>query len=367
LLCLAEDHDIILFKRASREYSDEIVETASEIYESPSYGGMYLDYAIYYIYVTIVCLYLSYKNRVGAVHTFPGPISHLGFLSQQLFGVTWVADILDDPAVELEALENCKPYLKYIIYTLHVKLMYRTLPSADHVLIVGMSTEKGLAKYIINKYSINPDDVCATPNGVDVDATIRECNRSDESFTIFYVGSMQSIRGLNILIKSVGTLAETVDDIQLKLLGPVRRKQDYQEIRELLISSQIIEITDFSGERVQHSRVLDQMCKADVCVLPLSPKIGNFKYTYPVKLFEYIAMGRPVVASNLPGIAEIIQHEKNGLLVPPDDEDAFASALQRLYNDEDLRDHLGTEAKKRADDFDWARIGRKVRDQYPTR
>jgi glycosyltransferase involved in cell wall biosynthesis len=58
-------------------------------------------------------------------------------------------------------------------------------------------------------------------------------------------------------------------------------------------------------------------------------------------LLEAAACGLPIVASDIPGCRAIIQHEENGLLVPPGDAGALARALQRLISDSDLRGRMG--------------------------
>ncbi|MDB9300323.1 glycosyltransferase family 4 protein [Halorubrum ezzemoulense] len=328
-------------------------------------GNRYVDYALYFAYSLLIIGLLTYRNEVDVVHTFPGPISHIGIIGKQILGLEWVADILDDPSVELEALENKKPYLKFVAYTVHICAMKRTLRFASRVYIVGVSRDRGLPDHIITKYSVPKDVVCATPNGVDVSRTSRDCEQANDTFRLFYVGSMQSIRGLDTLLEAVGEIYKEIPELRVQLLGPVRRRQDYENIRDKLREHSIEDIVEFSGERVDHGYALDQMCQADICVLPLSDRIDNFRYTYPIKLFEYLAMGQPIVATRLPGIAEVVEDEKHGLLVEPDESEAFADAIQRIYTDDTLRENLSENARDRANDFDWETIHEQVLEAYP--
>ncbi len=66
----------------------------------------------------------------------------------------------------------------------------------------------------------------------------------------------------------------------------------------------------------------------------------------PMKLFEYMATGRPIVSSDLPVLREILAHERNALLVPPADPVAWAAALDRLLEDRSLRRRLGQAARR---------------------
>ncbi len=70
------------------------------------------------------------------------------------------------------------------------------------------------------------------------------------------------------------------------------------------------------------------------------------RWMSPLKLFEYMAAGRPIVASNLPVLGEILEHEHNSLMVPPADPDAWAGAIQRLLANEALRGRLAETARR---------------------
>jgi glycosyltransferase involved in cell wall biosynthesis len=85
----------------------------------------------------------------------------------------------------------------------------------------------------------------------------------------------------------------------------------------------------------------------------------------PLKLFEYMAWGKPILCSDLPVLREVIESGRNGLLVPPDDPKAWARALQRLIDDPDGRDNLGSRA--RADflaRYTWRERARRVLEPF---
>jgi glycosyltransferase involved in cell wall biosynthesis len=82
---------------------------------------------------------------------------------------------------------------------------------------------------------------------------------------------------------------------------------------------------------------------ADVLVSPHAP-ISGFIGS-PVKVFEYMAAGRAIVASRLAQIATILRHGETALLVPPGDVDNLTTALERLHDDPDLRERLGQAAQ----------------------
>ena len=102
------------------------------------------------------------------------------------------------------------------------------------------------------------------------------------------------------------------------------------------------------------------MRSSEVGVIPFHAD-EDIAYTYPVKVLEYMALGCVVVASDLPGIRTMIDHDVNGVLVPPGDADALAEALERVLADESMRTRLRAAGYERVRGFD-ARV--KVRAVY---
>ena len=105
---------------------------------------------------------------------------------------------------------------------------------------------------------------------------------------------------------------------------------------------------------VPPTQVPTYLAAADVLTVPNSAKAAVSRYyTSPLKLFEYMASGRPIIASDLPSLREIITHEETALLVPPDDARAFAAAVERLRYDADLARRLAANSLQLVADYTW--------------
>jgi glycosyltransferase involved in cell wall biosynthesis len=76
-------------------------------------------------------------------------------------------------------------------------------------------------------------------------------------------------------------------------------------------------------------------------------------YASPLKLFEYMASGKPILSSDLPAIAEVVRNGESAMLVPPGDVSALAHALKSLYEDPALRERLGAAAKVQSSQYSW--------------
>ncbi len=99
----------------------------------------------------------------------------------------------------------------------------------------------------------------------------------------------------------------------------------------------------------------------DVGTLPL-PWTEHFAYyASPIKLFEYMAAGCVVLASDLPGTAEVVRNGESALLVPPGDAAALAGALRRLIADRDLCERLRAQARRDVEQYAWAARAARIR------
>ena len=90
-----------------------------------------------------------------------------------------------------------------------------------------------------------------------------------------------------------------------------------------------------------YHRVAEELRHASVALLPLPDEPVARYFTSPLKLFDYMAAGVPIVASDLPALREVLRHEENALLAEAGNADAFAAAIRRLLTDPALADRLG--------------------------
>jgi glycosyltransferase involved in cell wall biosynthesis len=365
---LSQSHNVKLITRGSQPQNEEILEAVSDVYLSPSAEqSNYIDHFIYYLHTIHILIFIYFQGELDAVHTFPGPSTHLGVCCKFAFDIVWVVDILDDPSVERNSLQEKRPIVKYVAYSLHIYLAKRDLRFADRVIVVGWSVEEGLPSIVAEQYNVSDKRIFPVPNGVDLDGTKPAdiiAAPSTKEFIFFYVGSIKKVRGIDVLVRAFADFNESVPNSRLEILGPVRQQQDEKALTDLLRELDISESVCFPATRVDHDEVLERMARADVCVLPLSGDIDNYKYTFPIKLFEYLAMSKPVVATRLDGISRVIQDEQNGLLVEPGNSEDMSWAFKRFYQNEQLRDTCAENARDSIRQYDWTEINRSVGRMY---
>lgn len=205
-----------------------------------------------------------------------------------------------------------------------------------------IAVSQGVAKYL-NGYRVVEGKVHVIPNGVNPDrfSGIVKSSRSasSEQFTVGFVGTLKPWHDLITLLDAFSQLH--LKDPNTKLLivgdGPERER-----LENHVVSSDIVDSVVFTGA-VAPSEIPVLLSSMDVAVAPYA-NLENF-YFSPLKVFEYMAAGLPVVASKIGQLMELIQDGKNGILIPPGDVDAMAEVFDRLRCNTDFRKLMGQEAR----------------------
>ncbi len=207
-------------------------------------------------------------------------------------------------------------------------------------LLFAVST--GVVNYLA-RYPETNGKVHRVPNGVNPARFPQNINPSlpakSGTFTVGFVGSLKPWHGLNILTEAFMFLNNKAPNARLLVVG------DGPELMNLvkdLQAKNLLASTVFAGT-VAPSEIPGLLASMDVGVAPY-PNLDDF-YFSPLKVYEYMAAGLPVVASRLGDLSELIQDGVNGFLVSPGDPVALTAVLDRLRSDEDLRIRIGRAAR----------------------
>lgn len=167
---------------------------------------------------------------------------------------------------------------------------------------------------------------------------------------VAYAGHLYPWKGADVLIEALALLPE----VDGRIVGGHPREGDLARVTALAGARGVAGRVHFSGLVPPHA-VAGTLADADVLVLPNVDTEVSARYTSPLKLFEYLAAGRPIVASRLPALAEVLEDGVNALLVTPGDPQAIAGAVQRLLGDPALAIRLAAQAFADAERYTWAR------------
>lgn len=206
-------------------------------------------------------------------------------------------------------------------------------------------------RQLIDTWQIDPEKIVVMPNGVDTTLfhpgydprSVRAELCLDGEPTVGFVGGFQPWHGLELLIESFARVIREIPTAKLLLIGDGRARTSVdQKINDLGVQDSVI-VTGM----VPQSRVPEFLSVTDLAVLPY-PKLPQELWFSPLKLYEYMAAGKAIVASKAGQISEVIQHGYTGFLVEPGDIDSLANALIALLKDPQRRQRLGDNARRQA-------------------
>ena len=173
---------------------------------------------------------------------------------------------------------------------------------------------------------------------------------SDPVPTVAYAGHLYAWKGVDGLIEALAQLP----GVRGLIVGGHEEEPDIGRLRALAARVGVADRVTFTG-LVPPPRVPELLAQAGILALPNTASAISTRFTSPLKLFEYMAAGRPIVASDLPSLREVLTHEQNALLVTPGDPAALAAAVRRLLDDRALGSKLAAAARAKVDDYSWAR------------
>jgi glycosyltransferase involved in cell wall biosynthesis len=235
----------------------------------------------------------------------------------------------------------------------------------DASLIVVVSDV--LKEHLVDARGIPAEKVLVNPNGVDVAALARlrertpaqwrEATGRPEAPTVGFVGTFGLWHGVKVLPAIIDAVGPGVRWV---LVGDGLL---HQEVRDEIAARGLADRVELTGV-LPHERTVEALAACDVFVSPHVPNPdGSRFFGSPTKLFEYMGLGRPVVASDLEQIGDVIEHERTGLLGAPGDAAAAAAAVSRLLGDAALRERLATAAlDAAATRYSWAAHARRILD-----
>ena len=190
-------------------------------------------------------------------------------------------------------------------------------------------------------------------NGLD----IRRKYHLEDTHVIVYVGSLSAWHGAEDLIDIA---AELASDVSILMIG-----KELAVLEEKAKKKGVYNKFVFTGF-VAHEEVPKYIAAADIGVAPYNPEGFQFMdkfgfYFSPIKIFEYMACGKPVVASDLEIIRDIIRENEGGLLAKAGDAKDFAAKIKVLLEDETLRKKFGENGRNAViNKYTWDKVAETI-------
>jgi len=224
-----------------------------------------------------------------------------------------------------------------------------------------------VARNLVERYQeleVDTKNVVVAPNGVDIsefDGVPRDASLWSKKFQIkegspvaLYVGHFYKWKG-------VYTLLDAAKNIQANVVLIGGTKEDYEAVSQYAKEEEISNV--YLHPFVPHREIIPYIKSADVLVLPnTAHEERSQKYTTPVKLFEYMASGVPIVASNVPSFTHYLENNKNAFLCEPDNAGELAKAVNQIVQSPAHAKALAQSARESVSRYTWDNRARAIAD-----
>jgi len=233
------------------------------------------------------------------------------------------------------------------IATLHLSDAIICPSNVTRDYIASLGLDKKRVAVIAN--GVSPSDFSASPLP----------SREGRIPTLLYIGTLADWQGLEVVIKSLPKILEQQAG-RLRIVGRGRSRQRkflVKQIRKLGVEESVS-----IQPGVPHHEIPALIAESDICLAPLGLNDRNVTQgACPIKILEYMASARPLVASNMPIVRELVREDIDALLFSPSDPEDLAHKVLTLLNDFDLSQRLAISASERAlTKFTWHEAQKKL-------
>jgi len=208
---------------------------------------------------------------------------------------------------------------------------------------------ESMSKYVQGDYRI-------IPNGVDINKFNDQHEKvaifDDEKTNIFFLSRLEPRNGLEYLIKAFRTIREKRDDCRLIIGGSGPLLTYYKSLVGTKIKDDVHFIGKVNGVRPNYYSTADIFC------------FPTTRASFGITILEAMAASKPVVAFSMPAFKTMIESGKNGLLCGEPSESNLIPALETLLDSPEIRRQYGVAARRRAEDFSWEKITKRIVDYY---
>jgi glycosyltransferase involved in cell wall biosynthesis len=211
----------------------------------------------------------------------------------------------------------------------------------DNIICVS----KAVQRFVVEREGIRENRTSVIYNGISfpwngLSSEDRKAKRasvsvSSQDVVIIEVASLTANKGHHILLNACQQVYKKNPAIKLIIVGDGPLQSTLQEeAKQLGMESAVI----FTGQRKD---VYELLAMSDIFILPSMTREG-----LSIAMIEAMAMGLPVIGSNVGGIPELIEDRVNGFLLPPGDTDKLTSAIDTLVTEQDLREGMGKQGRR---------------------
>jgi glycosyltransferase involved in cell wall biosynthesis len=230
---------------------------------------------------------------------------------------------------------------------------YMELAVSDRIIVVSKKTKEDF----LRQHQIAKDKITVIHNGVDCEKfspkisgeSVRSTYSLGDSPLILTVGGNILLKGTIFALFALSKIVKVFPKVKLIVIGVHEKNRErlFLIIKNLGIIDNVILIG-----RVPNYAMPIYYSSSDIVLLP------SLSENFPVVALEAMSSGKPIIASRVGGIPELVSNNENGILVSPGNVEQLVGALLRLLENQSLRNRLGNMGRKLVEEeYDWKKIG----------
>lgn len=308
----------------------------------------------------------SYQNLRGfdLIHERFNLLALGGALASRKLGLPFVLEVNADLLEQRKFKGTPERGLRRLFAVWETRMCFNT---AAKIICISAA----LKEHLNTKWNIDESKLTILPCAADVGAfkpnhnskSVRKGLGLTTEPVVMWVGGFYPWHDLRLLLESFAAVLQRRPDARLVLVGDGPTRPSVE--RMVQEDDRLRQAVMYTGA-IAHTSVPDMLSIADVAVVPSAPITAGLGGTgTPLKLFEYMAAGKAIVATALNEAAEVILDGNNGLLVDAGDINGFAEATLKLIDDPEERNRLGRNAREQAvKQYSWEHYTRRLEEIY---
>ncbi|MEM2261575.1 MAG: glycosyltransferase family 4 protein [Ignisphaera sp.] len=328
--------------------------TVYEVWPGATFTG---KWPIYNLHALKYIVNLLKEKKINIVHGNAAD----GFLLSSLEGVPYILTV--HPVLADEILKTGEFVDSVKRFRLDRLLILKALIEAEHfaavrsdVIIVPSIYVK---QRVIEYYGVPSKKIEVIPHGINIEEfnninqvlDYNACRKN--GVRICFVGRLTRRKGLIYLIKATEILKKKGYQISVNIIGDGPERKNLEKY----ITKRSLSCIRFMGN-LSRRRLLEELFTCDIFCMP------SLHEAFGIAILEAMAARKPVVASTVGGIPELVLDGETGFLIPPGDVRGIVEAIEKLIIDEELRLKMGMNAYRRASQFSWKIAAEKLMNLY---
>jgi len=351
--------DVVLFAPGQKG----IERVFSGIKYVPVIDNKYLVQPSYEFMLSFYLLYSCIKSRPQILYLRQNSFPFFPIALCKIFKISSIVEVNGLVMDELSVSPDSKSFAYRVFSYLALRSERFNYRYCDRI----VSVTDRLKDELVRLYSVPAEKIIVINNGANTDIfkpmdqeQARDRLKLDKSKKyICFVGHLAAWQGVEFLIYAAPYILEKCPDVRFLVVGDGVMKNKLLEI------ASEIGVTDnftFTG-RIPYEIVPVYINAADVCVAPFIKDRNSKIGLSALKTYEYLACGKPIVASDIPGVKDLIDLSGGGISVPSENPEELANAVVKLISDQEMRNIMGEQGRKYVyENHSWDGVARKILD-----